>query len=155
MNLASALQSENKLVDVRGFEPLPPCLQRRQQKSNKCCIWCRLHKIQRLQPPVELDRSRTESLGVNPLDGTSGRVAARAGHIKRGKKEGSETLWGRNHGNGRKISRYGARRAIFSICHDLRHPGTERFRSEEVAYRQGSLLIVTRPNQEAQLITVE
>ena len=27
MNLVSALQSEKKLVDVRGFEPLTPCLQ--------------------------------------------------------------------------------------------------------------------------------
>jgi hypothetical protein len=27
MNLVNALQSENKLVDVRGFEPMTPCLQ--------------------------------------------------------------------------------------------------------------------------------
>jgi hypothetical protein len=45
------------LVDVAGLEPAAPCLQRRQQKSNKCCIWYRLHKIQRSQPPLELDRS--------------------------------------------------------------------------------------------------
>jgi hypothetical protein len=48
------------LVDVAGIEPATPCLQRRQQKSNKCCIWYRLHKIQGSQPPLELDRSRTD-----------------------------------------------------------------------------------------------
>jgi hypothetical protein len=29
MNLTSALQSENKLVDVAGIEPATPCLQMR------------------------------------------------------------------------------------------------------------------------------
>ena len=33
MNLVNALQSENKLVDVRGFEPLTPCLQSRCSPS--------------------------------------------------------------------------------------------------------------------------
>jgi hypothetical protein len=36
MNLVSALQSEKKLVDVRGFEPLTPCLQSRLGKTLKC-----------------------------------------------------------------------------------------------------------------------
>ena len=36
MNLISALQSEKKLVDVRGFEPLTPCLQSREGKTLKC-----------------------------------------------------------------------------------------------------------------------
>ena len=34
MNLVSALQSEKKLVDVRGFEPLTPCLQSMGVLSN-------------------------------------------------------------------------------------------------------------------------
>jgi len=34
MNLVSALQSEKKLVDVRGFEPLTPCLQSAGLGSN-------------------------------------------------------------------------------------------------------------------------
>src|SRR5207302_10392579 len=42
VNFVSALQSAQKMVDVRGFEPLTPRLQRRQRKPNKCCIWCRL-----------------------------------------------------------------------------------------------------------------
>ena len=33
MNPVSALQSEKKLVDVRGFEPLTPCLQSRCSPS--------------------------------------------------------------------------------------------------------------------------
>jgi len=37
MNLVSVLQSENKLVDVRGFEPLTPCLQSRSVKNLNAC----------------------------------------------------------------------------------------------------------------------
>jgi hypothetical protein len=33
MNSVSVLQSEKKLVDVTGIEPVTPCLQRRERKS--------------------------------------------------------------------------------------------------------------------------
>jgi hypothetical protein len=34
MNLVSAVQSENKLVDVTGLEPVTPCLQSTNLASN-------------------------------------------------------------------------------------------------------------------------
>src|SRR5437879_7639751 len=40
MNLVNALQSENKLVDVRGFEPLTPCLQSKRKFNLSRCVGC-------------------------------------------------------------------------------------------------------------------
>ena len=40
MNLVNALQSENKLVDVRGFEPLTPCLQCKRKFNLSRCVGC-------------------------------------------------------------------------------------------------------------------
>ena len=40
MNLVSALQSEKVLVDVRGFEPLTPCLQSRVKFNLSRCFGC-------------------------------------------------------------------------------------------------------------------
>ena len=37
MNLTSTLQSETKLVDVRGFEPADPLLAKRGTKFTKSC----------------------------------------------------------------------------------------------------------------------
>jgi hypothetical protein len=39
MNLVSALQSEKKLVDVRGFEPLTPCLQSSRLSSDNSMLY--------------------------------------------------------------------------------------------------------------------
>ena len=33
-------------MDVRGLEPLIPCLQRVMGRNTKCFVWCRLHKNQ-------------------------------------------------------------------------------------------------------------
>jgi hypothetical protein len=40
MDLVNALQSEKKLVDVRGFEPLTPCLQSRFKFNLSRCFGC-------------------------------------------------------------------------------------------------------------------
>ena len=38
MNLVSTLQSEKKLVDVTGIEPVTPCLQSRAGKTLKALL---------------------------------------------------------------------------------------------------------------------
>jgi hypothetical protein len=40
MNLVSAVQSENKLVDVAGIEPATPCLQSKRKFNLSRCFGC-------------------------------------------------------------------------------------------------------------------
>jgi len=53
------------VVGANGFEPSTSWSRKRREKTSKCRIWCRLRDFKAIDPALELDRSWTESFGVN------------------------------------------------------------------------------------------